>query len=299
MGVFGGLKLTNKGIALQAKLLAGGILHYNRLAMGDGTLTGSSATLNALISQKATLDIVKVKTMPGGQAVVGAKMSNAAIGTGFYFREIGLFAQDPDEGEILYCYGNAGSSADFIAPGTGGSDGIEKYIDVISLIGNASTVTATINTSLVSVTLDDFNAHTTAAVLDHPNGSVTDAKIGNRIIDDTVTAAAGGDTPTRLWSKLANMIKRITGKTNWYTAPATTLEAANAHMTANTGSIHGSTNAATAGTLMERDGSGRAKIAAPFAADDIARKDTVDAAITSSTTAVSDLQTKIRMGVQV
>ncbi len=58
-------------------------------------------------------------------------------------------------------------------------------------------------------------------------GSATDAVIGTRTIDDTVMAAAGADTPTRLWSKLANMIKAVTGKANWWTPPATTIEALN------------------------------------------------------------------------
>ncbi|NOV01337.1 hypothetical protein [Paenibacillus planticolens] len=76
---------------------------------------------------------------------------------------------------------------------------------------------------------DLHNTHKTAAVLDHPDGSVIDAKIGNRTIDDTVTAASGPDTPTRLWSKLANMIKAITGKSNWYTPPVTSIESLNSN----------------------------------------------------------------------
>jgi hypothetical protein len=62
------------------------------------------------------------------------------------------------------------------------------------------------------------------------NGSITDALIGNRTISDTVTASSGADTPTNLWSKLANMIKAITGKANWYTPPVTTIEALNTAM---------------------------------------------------------------------
>lgn len=79
--------------------------------------------------------------------------------------------------------------------------------------------------------------HKSAATLDHPDNSVTDAKIGNRTITDTVTAASGANTITNLFSMIGNMIKRITGKSNWYTAPATTLEAANTHITA-TSSAH-------------------------------------------------------------
>lgn len=48
-----------------------------------------------------------------------------------------------------------------------------------------------------------------------------------------------------------------------------------AHTSATT--AHGSTSAATANAIMQRDAAGRAKVAAPSAVDDIARKDTVDA----------------------
>jgi len=49
-------------------------------------------------------------------------------------------------------------------------------------------------------------------------------------------------------------------------------------------SVHGATSAATANTIIMRDSAGRAKVAAPSASDDIARKDTVDnhAGVTSS-----------------
>ncbi|BBH19868.1 hypothetical protein Back11_12130 [Paenibacillus baekrokdamisoli] len=54
----------------------------------------------------------------------------------------------------------------------------------------------------------------------------------------------------------------------------------NTHETATTG-IHGATSAGTANKLMIRDANGRAKVAAPSSADDIARKDTVDALLIS------------------
>ena len=55
-----------------------------------------------------------------------------------------------------------------------------------------------------------------------------------------------------------------------------------AHMTSAT--AHGSTSAATANAIIQRDAAGRAKIVAPSAIDDIARKDTVDAVQTNLTT---------------
>lgn len=154
MGAFGGLILTNKGRTLQAKAQAGATLNFNRIGIGDGSLSGQSVPdLNALISEKKSLAITKLKIQSTDKAVVGTVLSNQDIVTGFYFREIGVFAQDPDVGEILYCYGNAGAGAEYI-PAGGGPDIVEKAIDVVTIVGNASSVTATIDESLVFATVD-------------------------------------------------------------------------------------------------------------------------------------------------
>jgi len=93
----------------------------------------------------------------------------------------------------------------------------------------------------------------------------------------------------------------VTPKTNWTpsdpigTADLNRIEGneaqlkidLDAHVAATTG-IHGATSAATANRLVIRDASGRAKVAAPAAADDIARKDTVDAVQTNLTNHIAD-----------
>ncbi|MFU1797388.1 phage tail protein, partial [Paenibacillus azoreducens] len=156
MANFGGLLITNKGRALQAKAQTGVELKYTRMAIGDGQLAGQQIpNLDKLISEKMTLKISKLQVQPGGKAVVGSSFSNKDVAAGFYFREIGVFAKDPDVGEILYCYGNAGQNAEFIPP-SGGADIIEKAIDVITIVGNAPNVTATIDSSLIFVTKKEF-----------------------------------------------------------------------------------------------------------------------------------------------
>ncbi len=148
------------------------------------------------------------------------------------------------------------------------------------------------------------------AVIFSPNLTVTDVVTadfsyvsGNTTISDA--SAPTGDTGTvkTILDWLANMIKSITGKVNWRTAPATTLEAANTHYSATTGihgvgvstiestagsqakvdthagnttTMHGAVSTATADKLLIRDANGRAKVVAPAAADDIATKGYVD-----------------------
>ncbi|EFV78941.1 hypothetical protein HMPREF1013_00825 [Bacillus sp. 2_A_57_CT2] len=149
MGVFGGLIMTNRGRNLQVKAQTGVKLTFTRMAIGDGSLGSSSILeLNALKNERKSLNLTKLKPSTGGMALIGAVLSNQDITAGFYFREVGIFANDPDVGEILYCYGNAGSTADYI-PAGGGSDLIEKTININVIVGNAANVSATIDQSLV------------------------------------------------------------------------------------------------------------------------------------------------------
>ncbi|MFT5873855.1 MAG: hypothetical protein ACI8WT_002807 [Clostridium sp.] len=156
MSVFGGLILTNKGRNLLIKGQIGTVINYTRIGIGDGELSGSSVLeLNALKHEVKTLEITKLKALTGGRFVVGSTFTNDDVTSGFYYRELGLFAQDPDLGEILYCYGNAGTLAEYITTG-GGADLIEKAIDIEIIVGNASSVTATIDSSLVYATYEDL-----------------------------------------------------------------------------------------------------------------------------------------------
>jgi len=224
------IQITNRGRALQAKAQAGATLTFTRMRIGSGTLSGQQiADLTGLIEPKLWLSLNK--SMPGetGKYTVGAYLSNENITAGFYFREWGVFAQDPDLGEILYSYGNVGAGAEYISAG-GGSDIVEKQLDAITIIGNAANVSATLDDSLVFTNRAEFEEHQTAPVLDHPDDSVTDNKIGNRTITDTTAPTGNTGKLTGLLGWLAYMIKAITGKSNWRTAPATTLEAAKGHM---------------------------------------------------------------------
>ncbi|NOU83219.1 hypothetical protein GC101_30635 [Paenibacillus sp. LMG 31459] len=255
MAVFGGMTLTNKGLALQGKAQAGTQLNYTRIAIGDGSLSGQSVpALNALISLKKSLPIARLQMQPPNKVIIGTTLSNADITTGFYFREVGVFAQDPDGGEILYAYANAGVTADYIAPG-GGTDIIEKAFDCVVVVGTAANIKAMIDESLVFAKKSELDA-VDAAKVDKVSGkglsandyttteknklsgitagaggagSASDTVIGNRTISDTIAPTGDTGTITTLLGWLANMIKSITGKSSWRTAPATTLEAAKAH----------------------------------------------------------------------
>ncbi len=182
---FSTILFTEKGRALQAKALAGAALNFTKIAMGSGSLGGQNQiTLTKLIEPKVVLTITDIKRNSNYAEVKGT-FTNQDISTGFYWREIGLFAQDPDIGEILYSYGNAGTLAEYIPPQS--SEIIEKVVNLTAIVGDAANVTASINESLVFATKADV-AEKWEVVISDTLPEVNDRK-GNTLyfkITDTV-----------------------------------------------------------------------------------------------------------------
>lgn len=146
MAAFPKMTLTNAGQALQTKVLAGATLTFTRIALGDGQLDGQPISpLTALISQKASVEVDSVRVVDNSTAQASGFFSNADITTGFWWRETGVFAQDPDMGEILYGYTNAGDAGDYIP--TVADTRIEKYIYCSIAVASATTVDITIPSS--------------------------------------------------------------------------------------------------------------------------------------------------------
>jgi len=147
LSAFNGLKFTQRGLNLQAKAQIGAELQYTRIGIGDGHYSGDIKQLNGLIHEVLSLPITSIRVKGNGQAIVGSALSNADLSVGFYLREIGIYATDPDDGEILYCYANAGVFAGYVPP-AGGGDVVEKEVELVTTVGTASNVTASIDPSV-------------------------------------------------------------------------------------------------------------------------------------------------------
>jgi hypothetical protein len=144
---FGNVIFTDKGRILQARAQLGELLTFSKIQIGDGELGGRSIqALTSLINPKKDIAITNMKKRLN-TAIIGGVLNNSQITTGFYWRELGLFAIDSTtQAEILYCYGNAGNLAEYIAAGNG-NNLLEKRIDIVAAIGNATNVTAVLETS--------------------------------------------------------------------------------------------------------------------------------------------------------
>lgn len=132
--------VTQLGIELLAKVQSGEKLKFTKIALGSGIIPPGKEPKDMVGLVKPVVDLAISRLINNGETVtVGSTFNNKDVATAFYYRELGLFANDPDIGEILYCYGNAGETADLVPPGNS-ANAIEKIIDIIVSIGNAEVI---------------------------------------------------------------------------------------------------------------------------------------------------------------
>lgn len=166
MAAFINNDITTAGLIVLAKGVAGQKINYTKIVLGDGYLEEGQTprTLTGVVSPKATVDITKLKINGDGTVAVGGIFTNGDETDGFYYRELGLYAEDPDPevGEVLYCYGNCGDLAEWIPP-SGGATIVEKTIDIVTAIGTATNVTAYIPADAYA-TKEDYETYKAIAL---------------------------------------------------------------------------------------------------------------------------------------
>ena len=103
-----GTVLTKKGIRLIAKILGSEtVLKITRAAVGTGTIPAGveARELEDLSCFKKDGKISRVGKVDGeNQVNIAIQVNSIGVDENFVITEAGIFAEDPDEGEILYCY---------------------------------------------------------------------------------------------------------------------------------------------------------------------------------------------------
>lgn len=98
----------------------------------------------ALTTKVLECPIQRVEITEKIQAKVSFIFKNTDAKNGFYFREIGLFAIDPDtKAKVLYAYTNAGTTAEYINNSI--TEKIEKHISINVIVDNAQNVNITLD----------------------------------------------------------------------------------------------------------------------------------------------------------
>lgn len=163
MAQFGGMELTNAGRNILAKALLGKTLKFTRAWAGDGYIPEGVDVreMTQIVKPHREMQIAEMSIPPHiGTAKITVILSNKELTTGFFFREVGLFAEDPDTGaEFLYGYCNSGDTADYV-PGQDGPDAVFYRFDLTIIVDQAKNVTAIFSDNPLAVTHLQLNERT-------------------------------------------------------------------------------------------------------------------------------------------
>ena len=156
MAEFKRVVITRKGQALMAKLMSGsGTTHFTAIKVSDSSFNEDQLEgLTSIGNVKQTVSISKVGRTNNVAAEVEGAILNTNLTVGYYMRTLGLYAQDPDEGEILYAVAIA-SQAGYMPPFNGKTTS-GAFFRITTTIGNADNLNVQVNPSAVA-TIGEIN----------------------------------------------------------------------------------------------------------------------------------------------
>ena len=192
--------ITNKGQALMAKLMQGtGVADFTAIKLSSQTYTQSQlAALTSLANIKQTAPVTKKTVVNATSIQIEGAVDNTALNTGYNIQTIGLYAIDPDDGEILYAVAIA-TTAGYMPPYNGitVSGGYFKFVVTV---GAASQVTVTVDPAGYA-SIGDVQAL---------ESEIADLK-GYVGLDDETVFGVEVDFANRTFTRLAGAVGRTAG----------------------------------------------------------------------------------------
>lgn len=151
MAEFSKLVITNKGQALLAKMIAGsGNIEFTKVSASSTAYTDSQLEgLTSLTNVKQTSLISKVTRTNEVAIKVETAFTNTELTAGYYMKALGLYAVDPDVGEILYAVTRETSGNCYMPPYNGITVS-GAYVQLVTTVGNADNVSLEVDQAAVA-----------------------------------------------------------------------------------------------------------------------------------------------------
>ncbi len=151
MAEFSRLVITRKGQALIAKMLAGqGDIEFTKISTSSMSYeVDQLEMLEDLANVRQTNKISRITRTNDVAVKVETAFSNTDLTEGYYMCTIGLYATDPEEGEILYAV-TIETTGNCYMPAYNGVTVSGAYIQLVSTVGNAENVSIEIDQTAIA-----------------------------------------------------------------------------------------------------------------------------------------------------
>lgn len=146
MAEFSKLIITNDGQALMAKMIVGlGNVEFTKVSTSAAQYSENQLQgLTSLTDIKQTILVSKVTRTNEVEIKIDVAFSNTDLTAGYYMRTLGLYAVDPDKGEILYAV-TIETSGNCYMPPYNGITVSAAYVQLYTTVGNAENVSLEVN----------------------------------------------------------------------------------------------------------------------------------------------------------
>lgn len=145
--------ITAKGLALNAKIVAGQTnAVFTAIRLGNGVYDGTENlnVVTTLKSIKQTFGISSIMRTESNAVRLRSVIDNLGIEEGYYISEVGIYAQDPDNGEILYSIALGVKNKMDYQPSESELEGATSTFDTYTVISNAESATITMGTGAMA-----------------------------------------------------------------------------------------------------------------------------------------------------
>lgn len=179
--------LTNAGISLLLRAIAGEEIIFTRFACGKGDVPSNPTLLTDLVDRVMDFGCDEPDESESGYIKIPGSFSSSDVETDFQWRETGLYCKaDGDDDDVLYAYCHYGTGTEIVA-----NDSVltEQQVIMIVAIGTASHVTVQISASALYASKEDFEEHIAAR---NPHGT-TKGDVG---LGSVPNVATNDQTPT-------------------------------------------------------------------------------------------------------
>lgn len=153
MAEFNKLTITNKGQALMSKIIAGsGNIEFTKVSASSNIYTESQIlALTSLANVKQTVAISRITRINNVSVQIEAAMENSKLTSGYNMNSIGLYAKDPDDGEILYAVASvATSDKGAYMPPFNGLTASGAYFKLTTTVSNSDNVSLKVDQAAVA-----------------------------------------------------------------------------------------------------------------------------------------------------
>lgn len=201
MAEFSKLVITQNGQALMAKMLAGtGNIEFTKIGASSTQYQENQLTaLTALSNVKQTTLVSKVTRTNDVAIKIEGAYTNAELKAGYYMRTLGLYAVDPDRGEILYAVAIETSGNCYMPP-YNGITVTAAYINLYTTVGNAENVSLEVNPG----------AYATIGDIQQLEAEIADLKAFVGLTDDDIYGVEV-DFVNKKFTRLAGAVNRSAG----------------------------------------------------------------------------------------